>query len=192
MKQDQIDVRGIVQLGGSELAKCQHNPSASRHAGCRDHRLVGDLATPRRPSEQICHGRTKRAFCGIAQPDHLCFDRCGPGHIGKGDGKRALLAKPPDRLDHRVIVADFECLCLKVCHGRGDHIAVTAGQDILDDMRMRARQPLKVARMGENSSDLRGVELAAVRHMATSPFCQFGQDAGMRIQRARRAGNKPV
>ena len=57
---------------------------------------------------------------------------------------------------------------------------------------MRARQPLKVARMGENSSDLRGVELAAVRHMATSPFCQFGQDAGMRIQRARRAGNKPV
>ena len=57
---------------------------------------------------------------------------------------------------------------------------------------MGARQSLKVAGMGENRGKLGTIQLAAVRHMGGCPFCQFRQDTGMRIQRTRRAGNKPV
>jgi hypothetical protein len=39
---------------------------------------------------------------------------------------------------------------------------------------------------------LRSVESAVGRHMASCPICQFGQDAGMCIERACRAGNKAV
>jgi len=46
--------------------------------------------------------------------------------------------------------------------------------------------------MGENRGKLGTIQLAAVRHMGGCPFCQFRQDTGMRIQRTRRAGNKPV
>ena len=46
--------------------------------------------------------------------------------------------------------------------------------------------------MGENRGKLGTIQLAAVRHMRGCPFCQFRQDAGMRIQSARWAGNKAV
>ena len=192
VKQDQVNVRGIVQLAGTKFAKRQHNPSAPRHAGRRDHRLVGDLAAPRCPPEKIGHGGTKRAFCRSTQPAHLFVHRRDPGHVGKGDGQRALLAKPPDRLDHRCLFRDLGRRRLEFCHGRGNHIANPAGQDVRDAVRMGARQSLKVAGMGENRGKLGTIQLAAVRHMGGCPFCQFRQDTGMRIQRTRRAGNKPV
>ena len=46
--------------------------------------------------------------------------------------------------------------------------------------------------MGEYGGKLSGIQLAVVRHMACHPFGQIGQDSGMRIQRARRAGNKAI
>ena len=49
---------------------------------------------------------------------------------------------------------------------------------------MGARQSLKVAGMGENRGKLSTIQLAAVRHMSGYPFCQFRQDAGMRIVEA--------
>ena len=77
-------------------------------------------------------------------------------------------------------------------NGCGNHIGSPAGQDIRYAVRMGSRQSLKVAGMGENSGKLATIQLAAFRHMGGCPSCKFRQDASMRIQSARRAGNKAV
>ena len=139
MEQDQVNIRGIVQLPRAELAERQHHPAASRPAGARFGIRLAEAAAPVGLAEQEGYGASDRGLGGVAEPGHLRLDIRHIGHVGKRHAQRAAAAKPAQRRHHSGLVGQLVRGLLAGGNG-GFHLGAAAAlRDGGDQVRMRPR-----------------------------------------------------
>ena len=160
MKNDQINIGGVIQFRCAQFAKRQNDPAALFHRLS----LWRAFAPPRRLIKQVTNCGANCGLCGAAEPFHLCGDistcaipcamtcacACACTQVRQSHGERTALAKPAKGPHHGGVISDHWRCRRQFITGGADDCGTLSPQDWYNGVLVPPRQRLKMVRMHQH------------------------------------------